>query len=272
MYNDQEISIQDGKPYFLYEFNTTLASYYYTNYHEQIIWNGITWEPVAFLHTEVSQSNEMAKNNLTVSFPITTPIAELFLGWFSEYVVTLTLRRGHFGVTDAVVYWKGRVISNTLKQQIVDLKCESIFTSMRRSGIRARFQRNCRHVLYGTQCDVDKSAFLVSDVLSSVDELILTIPIASSYDDDWFTGGVVELPDGSYRMITSHTGDEITINRVSRYLFDNFVLGGDDLDIILYPGCDRTISTCLDKFDNLDNQGGFKWIPLKNPMSGSSIV
>jgi len=40
----------------------------------------------------------------------------------------------------------------------------------------------------------------------------------------------------------------------------------------IYPGCDRVRATCESKFDNLDNFGGFPWIPTKNPFGGSSIV
>ena len=41
--------------------------------------------------------------------------------------------------------------------------------------------------------------------------------------------------------------------------------------ITLYPGCDHTRATCAAKFANLDNFGGFPWIPTRNPFDGGSL-
>ncbi|MEM7517429.1 MAG: phage BR0599 family protein, partial [Planctomycetota bacterium] len=42
--------------------------------------------------------------------------------------------------------------------------------------------------------------------------------------------------------------------------------------VTLYPGCDRTNNVCSGKFSNSDNFGGLRFMPVKNPFSGSSIV
>jgi hypothetical protein len=42
--------------------------------------------------------------------------------------------------------------------------------------------------------------------------------------------------------------------------------------LTLYPGCDHLKATCLAKFDNLPNYGGFPYIPARNPLDGRSIV
>ncbi len=38
---------------------------------------------------------------------------------------------------------------------------------------------------------------------------------------------------------------------------------GDTVDLIL--GCDNTYTTCLNKFNNLINFGGFMFLPATNP-------
>lgn len=280
-YSDQEGSVATGRPYYLYEFNTAGQTYRYTDYPEVINWNLVDWEPFPIKHSEVKQSNELSKNSMTVTLPIEGPFADIFIGWSPDHIVTFTLRRGHFGSSDTVVYWKGRVSSHNLKKETLELKCESIFTSMRRAGIRARFQRNCRHALYSKGCNVDKDQFAVTGKLTGITGLTLTVPEAATKASGWFQGGIIEFPDGSFRMILTHSGSQITISRASRNAIDSFGSAGYGLSygqyyggvsVILYPGCDRTINTCDTKFNNLDNQGGFKWIPSKNPMGGSSIV
>ena len=39
-------------------------------------------------------------------------------------------------------------------------------------------------------------------------------------------------------------------------------IGGQDLQIV--PGCDGEHQTCIDKFNNLDNFGGFPSVPDRN--------
>jgi hypothetical protein len=40
----------------------------------------------------------------------------------------------------------------------------------------------------------------------------------------------------------------------------------------LYPGCNKSMDHCINRFDNILNYGGFPWIPGKNPFGGTSIV
>lgn len=265
-YSDQENSIQDGAPYFLYEFNTADTTYRFTDYPVSITGNSLIWEPFPIKHTESKQSNELSKNSMTVTIPIGGTFASLFIGWSLDEIVTFTLYRGHFGATDTRVNWKGRIAGHKLKDGVLELNCESIFTSMRRAGIRARYQRSCRHALYSPGCNLNKDDFSLAGVLvSAISGLTLTIPDASSKPDNWFTGGAIRFHDGSYRMIERHSSSTIIIDRASRVLTGGVV-------VTLYPGCDRTIATCKNKFNNLVNNGSFKWIPVKNPMGGSSII
>jgi hypothetical protein len=38
-------------------------------------------------------------------------------------------------------------------------------------------------------------------------------------------------------------------------------------NVVLTVGCDHSTSTCASRFNNLDNYGGFPFIPSKNPFS-----
>jgi len=281
-YNDKETSVENGSPFFLYEFNTNTSKvYYFTSHVEIITWDEKEWLPLAIKHSEIKQATDMSKNSTAITIPLNGEFSLLFKGWSPDNVVTVNIRRGHFGESDTLIYWKGRVSSHSVKQGTLELNVESIFTSLRSSGVRARFQRTCRHALYSKGCNVDKSLFAVVGVLQSLSGLQLTIPEASLQVDGWFTQGIIQFQDGSLRAITSHIGSSISIGRASRYVSDNFAMSGYGLNygtffggmrVTLYPGCDRTMTTCKDKFNNLDNHGGFKWIPNKNPMAGSSII
>jgi hypothetical protein len=66
------------------------------------------------------------------------------------------------------------------------------------------------------------------------------------------------------RMILTHTGSDITIMGLP---VDMRV--GDT--IFAFPGCDRTVDTCVGKFDNLVNMGGFPHSPGRNPFDGNPV-
>jgi len=110
---------------------------------------------------------------------------------------------------------------------------------------------------------------------------VATIPEAALQPGGWYLGGVLQCEDGSMRMITGHVGAQITITRAIAYLTTAFGSSGygrnygnlyGGVAVQIHPGCDRTMSTCDSKFDNLDNNGSFAWIPSKNPFGGSSIA
>ena len=60
--------------------------------------------------------------------------------------------------------------------------------------------------------------------------------------------------------IIKHTGDTL----------DLFVPIQNDLSspILLLAGCDKSLDTCLNKFDNISRYGGFPYIPEINPVTG----
>lgn len=280
-YTARESSAQDGRPVFLYKFVQGAQQWCYTNAPFVIAFAGDTYSPSAVGHSEVKQSNELAKDSISLVFPLDDAFASQFLGYAPDLVTSVTLLRGHVGDGEFIVYWKGRVASSKASGAQIRLECESIFTSLRRPGLRARYQRTCRHALYGRGCQLDPEVFVVEGRVTSMTSISLVVPEAGGYADGYFTGGMVRAADDSLRLISNHVGTVITLSRPSEALAASFGLSGygygyglfyGQLTVKLYPGCDRVKSTCVVKFDNLANYGGFPYIPTKNPFGGSSIV
>ena len=119
--------------------------------------------------------------------------------------------------------------------------------------------------MYGVNCKASATSYEVTGNVSSVsaDGLTIEVPESSS-SDGYFTGGIFTFGSTS-RFIINHTGINIVLSRPI-----NGLITGDSCKI--YPGCDHALATCKNKFNNLDNYGGFPWIPTRNPFDGSSIV
>ena len=186
-----------------------------------------------------------------------------FLQGNIEDVTTVTIFRGHIGDNDFQSYWKGRVIGCETSQNTVTIICESIYTSLRRIGIRARYEYTCRHALYSPQCGVNKDSFDAFGVIDSVSEngLSVTISEASSQVDGYYNAGFL-IVNGIRRFITNHTGEQLDLLTS----IDATLIGQT---ATIYAGCDHLRTTCNSKFSNSINFGGFPFIPSKNPFVGS---
>jgi uncharacterized phage protein (TIGR02218 family) len=233
-------------------------------------YNSEIYEETPIKRNGIEQKNEISKATLEVSIPIDHPIALNLLTTYTEEVMTITI----FTKIDAVyeTSWKGRLASIKPADESLTLNFESVFTSLRRPGLRARFQRSCRHALYGRGCGLDFADHAVPATITSITGTTLVVPEAALQASGYYTGGMIAAADGALSYIISHTGSSLVLQRVSYSILSEFAITGSGTPVNLYPGCDHARSTCIGKFNNLLNYGGFDWIPNKNPMGGSSII
>ncbi|MDD2318271.1 MAG: phage BR0599 family protein, partial [Desulfobacterales bacterium] len=89
----------------------------------------------------------------------------------------------------------------------------------------------------------------------------LVMSATSGYDDGWFSGGIIANLNDT-RFILSHVANTLTISRPLASLTAGTA-------VALYPGCDRTLATCVSKFNNVVNALSFPWFPKNNPFTVS---
>jgi hypothetical protein len=264
----------------LYEFNRGSTTWRKTNAPSDIVYLSETFEASTIGRGSLGQSQEINKSNLEVRIDKFDPFAVELVETFVEQILTITL----FIQTDVStrVAWKGRLLSILPKEDKLVLSFENIFTSLKRPGLRARYQKTCRHFLYGRGCGLDPEAFAVSGVVSALDNETITVPEAALQPDGYYLGGMLrDVESGALGFIVQHVGEVLTIQRPLDSLITVFNDAGYGVNygnfyggaaVKLYPGCDRLRQTCKDKFDNIINFGGFPWIPSRNPMDGNSII
>ncbi|WVW77409.1 tail assembly protein [Stenotrophomonas phage vB_SmaS_Bhz59] len=255
----------------LYKIVEGNQSWFLTSADEDYEYLGDNYVTTTIGRDEAESKNELSKANLEVKLNIDHPLARRHLRTVVDASVGLTV----FGVDgpDVNVVWKGRLANVKPDVADVNLIFESIFTSLRRPGLRARFQRMCRHMLYGRGCRLDREDWAVdAEVTAATSRTVFTIPEAATQPNGHWTTGMLEGPDGSLRYIIRHVGDQITLVRNSEATWDEFQDTGGPVAVRLFPGCNRTRERCNGFFNNLPNFGGFPFIPTRNPMDGSSIV
>lgn len=267
-YATYEDSLELGTPVELYEFTQGTQRWFYASCAEDVLALGQVFTATPIKRSRVKTTTDTFKDGVTLTFPRDNPFASQFLGFAPEEVTTLTIRRGHYGDPDGefIVYWKGRVAGAKAANNEITIECESVFTSIKRPGLRARFEYGCRRTLYLKGCNVNRELYkLEGKILSISGGLVVAVAGAALQPGGYYTGGMLVAPSGVPRFITAHSGDQVTIARPLPEL-----VGG--MTVALYPGCDHLRETCKNKFNNLDNFGGFPFIPGRNPFDGSSIV
>lgn len=278
-YELAESSIESGAPFFLYEFSTPSTTYRFTSLSITHTVNSFSWVPVEIKHGDVKQTHEISKNTLKITMSLGNGITDLYIGWSPDHTVSVTMYRGHVGQSDTLLYWKGRISGVSLAEKTMSFSCDSVFTTLSRYGLRARYTKACRHALYNRGCSVDKDVHKVESYIGITTKLSVKCP--NSEVDNHFIGGIIEFEDGSTRFVSGQHTDTMQLNIPSKYMHDIAQSVGYGLSygevygakpVTLYPGCDRTLATCVDKFNNGLNNGGFKWMPETNPMNGTSIV
>lgn len=253
----------------LYHFTDNITSWYYTSADHDITHDGNTYISTTMGRNEIESKGSIQRENIEIAFALDNPMARQFLLYNPENIVMLTIYvNTNVGL---FVGWKGRYAVIRPEKSTIKLVFESIFTSLKRTGLRQSYQRGCRHMLYDSACRVDKNMYLSNAVVSNVAKynVTLTAPV-SGKPDGYFNGGVIAY-QGGMRGIIKHEGNLIVLTDLWHVLKKASDISHSET-VLLYPGCERTSESCKSKFSNFANFGGFPFIPFRNPMDGSSIT
>jgi uncharacterized phage protein (TIGR02218 family) len=214
----------------------------------------------------VEATSEVARLALEIRCSRSLPVLDLFAVAPPEDIVLITLRRLHAGDGEAVVMWMGRILNVTLNNAAAEIHCESVYTSLKRTGLRRLYQKSCPHVVYGSGCGLTRATYKATKTVSTVSGTTITVS-SIGVADAYYAGGYLEWTSSGVvhrRAIRSQTGGSIEIS---------FPIPGiaAAASVDLYPGCEHTLSTCTSKFANSDNYGGMPFFPTKNPFGGVAL-
>ncbi len=228
---------------------------------ESYVFDGTTFLPEYIVRTPLHYSSDFARDVLTVTMPADNEIAQIFFAGTPEYQMKLSVLRGGWHSGGFSQIWSGTVngaaFTFSADSYSCDLTCETLAARMERQGLVRCYQLTCPHTLYGARCRADQGRMAALTTVREQPSPI-RLRLAGTYPDGWFAGGhLVRNADGKRRYIVSGSGDGVTLERGLAFNL------GDGLT--LYPGCDKSRTTCAEKFGNAVNFGGFPWLPTENP-------
>lgn len=121
----------------------------------------------------------------------------------------------------------------------------------------------CSFDLFDDMCAVSAPSFtltLPANELNWVQGDTFTHPNIANYPAGSFRSGYVLFDTGESQFVIDHSGDTI---KLLGTVFTKDQAGTVDITY----GCNKSITDCEDKFNNLPNFGGFPYIPTKNPVT-----
>ncbi|RUX86925.1 MULTISPECIES: phage BR0599 family protein [unclassified Mesorhizobium] len=276
-YDDKEASIDDGRPYFLYLFDngvtrTRLTSNAVELDREVDPLIGLEpWTASPVSHGDLEQASNIEKNATDLTFPLSDTYARTLLLPVTAITVVTIWKGHHTDLSHTLkVQWKGRVVSPKSGKLSITVPVESIFTSMRRTGCRAPYQRPCRHVLYFPGCTLNFDDWKIPATVTDISGLELTVAEAALRPDGDYKAGLVFF-NGLYAWVESHVGDKLTLVGALQEGLADTVDDDGSAEVEIAPGCDlsKGLGGCK-KFGNNINHGGFE-MPDVNPFTNSIV-
>jgi uncharacterized phage protein (TIGR02218 family) len=128
------------------------------------------------------------------------------------------------------------------------------------------YARTCAHVLGNGKCGIDLNGPLFSGtatVTAITSEAQFEVSGLAGFENEWFSSGTIKWLSGANADALSVLNQDKVLDGIhSLSIWEKTtkpISIGDTLTV--YAGCDRSAKTCVKKFANMMNFGGFPYLP-----------
>lgn len=263
-YEQNDISVSDGLPIEAFKFTGTFGTLRYTNNAEPVTVNGEVYTPLNITRSSIEVTS-VADSIVTVDIdiPPISDIAVLYSFDKSPRDLVCEIRRVYRGddfATEWRLVWTGRGMdASTVGDYSTIATGSNIQFALNGGMSTVTYQRTCNHALYDARCKVSKPAFTTSAVITKIQLNTITVDNTGVADNLLNAGEMILLRTGETQSIINNLG---TIVKVGFPFFD--LVTGDSVDLV--QGCDHAmLGDCKVRYDNVENFGGFLYIPTTNP-------
>jgi len=243
----------------LYQFRRGSERGYYTNYSQNVVFATQTYFAATITRNGFSVDGNLSNVSTTITGAVLSDFGVYIASQPSERTEVNIYRAVSDDLDEYAMILSGNVTGVTFsednrctlqvteKASILDREVDMIVHSV-----------TCNHNVFYGDCSLDPLLWRVVSSNTTFSGSTLYVNECSVYADNYFQGGEVHIGNDA-RLITGSSGTALSLH----VGFPQNIVDGTEVEI--YPGCDRKPSTCLDKFNNLDNYLGMPYIPDKNP-------
>ena len=255
-----ERSEESAEPIELYQIKLGSRMYYLTSNSEDIRITGTTYKAVHIKRDEIVHDLKLFDERIKITLPARSDTAIEMLNHASEEESHITILRTFKGTSEYYALWHGLIIQKNVDKEYLSLMSFPTNYAFEKIGNRGRYSRTCRHVLYSKNCGLLKVNNAVTGAVVAHTNLTVKLNFAPNTN---VIGGIMEFPRLNVsRMIIGFDGDRLVLLSP--------VFGVQNGDVVkVYKGCNKTIEQCAE-YGNVDNFGGYPFIPVKNIFTGSA--
>ncbi len=287
-YQALDESVQDGQPIELYRFSNNEEIFTLTSGQEAVVFDSETYTPSPISRTAPLVSSIEAPSSIELNMPATEPIALRYITTVPASLDSLTIFRFHStdgGTPEVIVLLSGVVASVTFKGSRAKITIDRGTARLDQTIPKQSSRGNCNHIHYDARCKVSIGSFSLDGEVSAITDGGFTFNINFGADEvnatglqfsaqmtsdpTYFNVGHFERGSFEFRMLQSITDLGTNVAQVT--LLVPFQILAVSTPLRLAAGCDHSLSTCNDKFANVENYGGFPYVPLINPFEDGVI-
>jgi uncharacterized phage protein (TIGR02218 family) len=268
-YEAVDQSVEGGKPIELFLFQSTGTQFAYTTSPTEITHNSILYTPASIDRPEPSLTALYENKPFEITIPATDPLVNpRYVRTVPPSRETVTIYRKHLSDPEAIILFAGEIKSVRFENNYAKISCHSVSELMDHAIPYRSFSSLCSHILYDRGCKMNEFDFETDLEVQAVgaDYIDVTGTGLSALGATYFRSGMVVHGSLERRMILAQTVLGPDQARFSILLaFPGVGVGSL---VKAYAGCDHTTATCITKFNNMTNYGGFPWVPARNPFEG----
>jgi hypothetical protein len=155
----------------------------------------------------------------------------------------------------------GRVDTPEIYGTSAQLKVKSLMQLLNINMPRNLIQSTCGNTLYDSVCGLIRATYAVTSSVTSASTAAVIYASGLAQTAGYFSQGVIQFTSGANsglkRTIKTHaSGGALTMI----LYFPSAPAIGDTFTVV--PGCDKTMATCKNTFNNLANYRGMPYVPL----------
>lgn len=266
-YDIQEKSEFGGKPVELFKFANSDYAFRYSS-TEATTYLAEDYKALEITRRNIGQSSTLDRADLILTVPSDCALVKEYIRRIPPTPYWLNIFRFHYGDAEVKQFWQGRVLTVTPQGLTADVRLESVITAQGRQGLQREYQNLCNNFLYdGKGCPVNKALHTRAATVSAISGDTLTVTGLSSYINEWFEGGYVELADGDQRDVLKWVQSTGVLTLTHNFPSSSIQVSDP---ITVYDGCKhRFVEDCTSKFgtetNNGESFGGFPYHGSRNP-------
>jgi len=238
-----------------------------TDADEDVFHNFQKFTKEAITISTIEENGEASSQEVKIQVARDSPVALRFVDFPPSAVVGIQVYEGHFHDIDREfqLHWSGSILNLEVTDYEAEFVCRPGSASVRSLGLRRNYQKQCPHMLYGSECRAVRVPVAVTFQSSGGFTGRVNFPPMSD-PQGAFSGGLIEWVEEGRKQIRTILTAEFSNSNA------DLIMSGpgpvnSGIAATMLRGCQHTEESCIDWHNNILNYGGQLWIPFTNPIN-----